>query len=88
MEPEGPGLHPKGKIPTSARGHHLLQEGGPLPGPKRGSCLTGGNELSEEMHVLTKLEALLGGDARPDSSSVREPGRTALPHGSQPRVLW
>ena len=31
----------------------LLQEGEPLPGPKSGSCLTLGNELSEEIHVLT-----------------------------------
>ena len=26
----------------------MLQEGGPLPGPETGSCLTLGNELSEE----------------------------------------
>ena len=31
----------------------LLQEGGPFQGPKLGSCLTLGNELSEETHVLT-----------------------------------
>ena len=35
---------------------HLLQEGGPLPGPESGSCLTLGNELSEETHVLTKQD--------------------------------
>ena len=29
----------------------VLQEGGPLPGPKLGSCLTLGNELSEETHA-------------------------------------
>ena len=29
----------------------LLQEGGPLQGPKLGSCLTVGNELSEETHA-------------------------------------
>ena len=33
---------------------HLLQEEEPLPAPKLGSCLTLGNELSEETHVLTK----------------------------------
>lgn len=34
----------------------LLQEGGALQGPKLGSCLTLGDELSEETHVLTKQE--------------------------------
>ena len=43
---------------------HLLQEGGPLPGPESGSCLTLGNELSEETHVLTKQELLLGKGTR------------------------
>ena len=41
----------------------MLQEGGSLPGPllgEVGSCLTLGNELSEETHVLTKQEILLG----------------------------
>lgn len=32
----------------------VLQEGGPRPGPSMGSCLTRGNELSEETQVLTK----------------------------------
>ena len=49
----------------------------------QGSCLTLGNELSEETHVLTKQEILLGKDARVESSRVREPRRTALPRG-----LW
>ena len=60
----------------------------PLQGPKLGSCLTLGNELSEETHVLTKQEILLGKGTRVESSRVREPRRTALPHGSQSRVLW
>ena len=38
----------------------LLQEGDPFQGPKLGSCLTLGNELSEETHILTKQEILLG----------------------------
>jgi len=37
----------------------MLQEGDPFQGPKLGSCLTLGNELSEETHVLTKQEILL-----------------------------
>ena len=66
----------------------VLQEGGPFQGPKLGSCLTLRNELSEETHVLTKQEILLGKGTRVESSRVREPRRTALPGGSQSRVLW
>ena len=66
----------------------LSQEGGPLPGPKLGSCLTLGNELSKETHVLTKQEILLGKGTRVESSRVREPRRTAVQRGSQSRVLW
>ena len=36
------------------------RKGDPFQGPKLGSCLTLGNELSEETHVLTKQEILLG----------------------------
>ena len=35
------------------------RKGDPFQGPKLGSCLTLGNELSEETHVLTKQEILL-----------------------------
>ena len=66
---------------------HLFQEGGPLPGPESGSCLTLGNELSEETHVLTKQELLLGKGTRARAGVLREPGRTALPCGLQSRVL-
>ena len=52
-----------------------------------GSCLTLGNELSEETHVLTKQEILLGKGTRVESSRVKEPRRTALQRGSQSRVL-
>ena len=38
-----------------------------------------GNELSEETHVLTKQEILLGKGSRAESSRVREPRRNALP---------
>ena len=60
----------------------------PFQGPEVGSCLTLGNELSKETHVLTKQETLLGRGAQVESSRVREPRRTALPHGTQPQVLW
>ena len=51
----------------------------PFQGPKLGSCLTLRNELSEETHVPTKQEILLGKGTRVESSRVREPRRTALP---------
>ena len=67
----------------------MLQEGGgPFQGPKLGSCLTLGNELSEETHMLTKQEILLGKGTRVESSRVREPRRTALLRGLQSRVSW
>ena len=72
----------------SHQSHHLLQEGSPFQGPKLGSCLTLGNELSEETHVLTKQEILLGKGTRLESSRVMKPRRTALLRGSQCRVLW
>ena len=59
----------------------------PFQGPKLGSCLTLRNELSEDTHVLTKQEILLGKGTRVESSRVRKPRRTALPRGSQCRVL-
>ena len=72
----------------SHQSRHLLQEGDPFQGPKLGSCLTLGNELSEETHVLTKQEILFGKVTRVESRRVREPRRTALSHGSQSRGLW
>ena len=53
----------------------------PFQGLKLGSCLTLRNDLSEETHVLTKQEILLGKSAQVESSRVREPRRTALPRG-------
>ena len=64
------------------------RKGDPFQGPKLGSCLTLGNELSEETHVLTKQEILLGKGTQVVSSRVREPRRTALLRGSKSRVLW
>ena len=66
----------------------LLQEGGPLQGPKLGSYLALGSELSEETPALTKQEILLGKGARVESSRARESRRTALPCGSQYWVFW
>ena len=55
----------------------LLQEGGPLPGPTIGSCLTLGNELSEETHVLTKQDFI--GKGRPGGE---QQGKGAQENGS------
>ena len=59
------------------------RKGDPFQGLKLSSCLTLGNELSEETHVLTKQEILLGQSTRVESSRVREPRRTVLLRGSQ-----
>ena len=64
------------------------RKGDPFQGLKLGFCLTLRNELSEGTRVLTKQDILLGKGTRVGSSRVREPRRTALPHGSQSRVLW
>ena len=65
---------------TGRRSNQSLccRKGDPFRGSKLGSCLTLRNELSEETHVLTKQETLLGKGARVESSRVREPRRTAL----------
>ena len=52
------------------------RKGHPFQGPKGSSCLTLRNELSEETHVLTKQEALLGTGALAESVKVREPRKT------------
>ena len=57
--------------------------GGPFQGPKGGSCLTRGKELTEETHVLTKQETVLGRGAWVESSRVGDLRRTALPHSLQ-----
>ena len=72
---------------SPARVTIFCRKGDPFQGPKLGSCLTLGNELSEETHVLIKEEILLGKGTQVESSRVREPRRTALPHGLQSLVL-
>ena len=51
---------------------------------KLGSRLTLGNELSEETHVLTKQEILLGKGTRVESSRVGEP---TLKSTTMPQVI-
>ena len=57
----------------------LLQEGEgpPYRAPRAGSCLTLGTDLSEETHVLTKQEILLG----------RRPGGEQQGEGTQEDAL-
>ena len=69
-------------VDTEAESYFLwkcCRKGDPFQGPKPGSCLTLGNELSEETHLLTEQEILLGKGARVESRRVREPRRTAPP---------
>ena len=51
------------------------RKGDSFQGPKLGSFLTLGNELSEEIHVLTNQEVLLRKDTQVESNRVRKPRR-------------
>ena len=68
------------------------RKGNPFQGPKGSSCLTLGNEVSKEIHTLTRQEILLGRGAQVKNRTVRRTARrtrrTAQPLGSQSRVLW
>ena len=59
---------------------YCCRNGDLFQGLKLGSCRTLGNELSEETHVPTKQEILLGKGTWVESRMVREPRRTALSH--------
>ena len=59
----------------------------PLQGPKSG-LLSNTRKIIVQGDVLTKQEVLLGKGTWVESSRVREPRRTALPHGSQSWVFW
>ena len=64
------------------------RKGDPFQGLRVGSCLSLRIELLEETYDLTKRETSLGRGIRVESSRVREPRRTALPHGSLAWVFW
>lgn len=74
--------------PLSGEVKYLVQEGGPFQGLRVCSCLTFGNELSEETQVLTKQETLSGRGACVESRRVKETRKTALPCGLHSRVFW
>ena len=56
------------------------RKGDPFQGPKLGSCLTLGNELSKETQMLMKQATLL---RRAESRRMRDPRRAA-----QSQALW
>ena len=62
------------------------RKGDPFQGPTLGSCLTLGNELSEETHVLTKQEILLG-KHRHGEQEGKGTHSTALSHNLQMGLL-
>lgn len=59
---------------TEPADSYCCSKGAPFQGPRRGSCLSLGSELFEEIHVLTKQETLLGRDTWAESRRLREPG--------------
>ena len=63
----------------------MLLDLGPLPGLRVSSCLTLGNEFSMQAYIPAKQETLFN---QAESGRVKEPRRTALPHGSQSWGLW
>jgi hypothetical protein len=64
------------------------RKGDTFQGPRVGSCLALGNELSKETHMLTDQETLLGKGTWAESNRVREPRRNAWPCGWRSWVLW
>ena len=62
--------------------YYCCRKGDPFQGLKLGSCLTFGNELSKETHVLTKHEILLGKGTGMENSRVGNPGELLchVPH--------
>ena len=59
----------------------------PFQGPKLGSGLTLGKELSEETRA-DKARDFIGKGTQVESSRVRKTRRTTLPRGSQFLGLW
>ena len=59
----------------------------PFQGLRVDACLTPGNELSKETHVLLKQKTFLGRGAKAGEQQGGEPRGTALPRGSQSQVI-
>ena len=67
--------------------HYCCMKGDPFHGQRVSCCLTLGNKLCKETHILTKQETLLGMGAQAENNTVREPRRTALACDSKSWVL-
>ena len=55
-------------VGENVKWYSCCRKGDPFQGPKMSSCLTHGDKLSKETHVLTKQEILLGRGAQAASS--------------------
>ena len=71
-----------------ARTLKLLQEGGPLPGPKTGLLSNTRKLIVQGDTCADKARDYIGKGTQVESSRVREPRRTALSHGLQSQVFW
>ena len=85
--PQGLPCHSEQNPKSSDHLPFCCRKADPFQGLKLGFCLTLRNELSEETRA-DKARDFIGKGTRVESSRVREPRRTALPRGSQSRVLW
>ena len=63
-------------------------KGTPLPGPETGLLSNTQKRIVEGDTCADKARDFIGKGTRVESSRVRESRRTALPCGSQSRVLW
>ena len=75
-------------LPRSPFWELYNRKGDPFQGPRVDPCVTLRYKWSEETHVLTLQETLLGRGAWVESRRAREPRRTALLCGLQSQVLW
>ena len=72
----------------SHQSRHLLQEGGPLPGPETGLLSNTLKRIVLGDTCADKARDFIGKGTRVESRRVREPRRTSLPRGSQSGVVW
>ena len=66
---------------------NCYRKGDPSQSPRVGFCVTLGNTLSKETHVLTKEETLLGRTVHGESRRISGSSGTALPCGLQFQVF-
>ena len=68
--------------------NNVLQEGGPLPGPQSGLLSNTRKWVVRGGTCADKGRDFTGKGYLVEHRRVREPRRTALPHGSQSWILW